>query len=182
MSHIKLAQPLPGIIGLLVTYPETAAPLTDLAETLLRKASPTFTSAERELVASYVSYLNDCVFCSESHAAAANHYADKAQWAQGVWADPNGKAPSERTRALLMIAAKVQSMNFKAVTKDDVNQALGLGATENDIHDTVLIAAAFCMYNRYVDGLGTLCPPRGDAAYVGMGQQLAVVGYKRERD
>ena len=182
MSHIKLSHPLPGIAGLLVTETQTAGPLTDLAEMILRtRASKTFPSAEREMVAAYVSYLNNCVFCSESHAGAANAHAGKANYAQSVWQEMEMNAPSDKMRALLTIAKKVQSTNFKSVTKDDVMNAQKLGATEQDVHDTVLIAAAFCMYNRYVDGMGTLCPPRNDPAYAAMGQDLAFKGYKRER-
>lgn len=181
MSHIELSHPLPGIGGLLVTRQDTAGPLTDLAEMLLRtNASETFTSAEREMVAAYVSWLNECVFCSESHAAAANHHAKNDKFAQTVW-DEQFKAPSARMEKLLAIAKKVQSMNFKSVSKADVEAAKELGATEKDIHDTVLIAAAFCMYNRYVDGLGTICPPRNDQMYKMMGAELADVGYKRAR-
>jgi uncharacterized peroxidase-related enzyme len=180
MSHMKLTHPLPGIAGLLVTRTDTATPLTDLAEMLLRKSTPTFSSVDRELVASYVSFLNNCIFCSESHGGAANHYADQSDFAQKVWMDAEKNAPSDRTRALLAIAKKVQSTDFK-VGKDLVQKALDFGATENDVHDTVLIAAAFCMYNRYVDGMGTTCAPRGDASYVAMGRDLAVDGYKRKR-
>jgi uncharacterized peroxidase-related enzyme len=180
MAHMTLAHPLPGIAGLLVTRTDTAGPLTDLAEMLLRRSSPTFSSAERELVAAYVSYLNNCVFCSESHAGAANAHAKEPQWAQHVWSNMEKNAPSEKMRALLRIAAKVQSTDFK-VGADMVASARAQGATDNDVHDTVLIAAAFCMYNRYVDGMGTTCPPRGDESYREMGSALAHEGYKRER-
>lgn len=182
MAHIELSQPLPGIVGLLVTQPQTGEVLTDLAELILRqRQSPTFTSAEREMVAAYVSYLNNCVFCSESHAGAANAHAGVDGFAQSVWQDMEKNAPSAKMRALLAIAKKVQSLNFKQVTKADVEAALELGATESDVHDAILISAAFCMYNRYVDGLGTLCPPRGHVMYQEMGKDLAFKGYKRER-
>jgi hypothetical protein len=64
------------------------------------------------------------------------------------------------------------------VTADDVGRARKLGATDREIHDTVLIAAAFCMFNRYVDGLGTW-QPIDPQAYREMGQRMARVGYVR---
>jgi len=57
----------------------------------------------------------------------------------------------------LQIAGKVQQSG-KTVTPDDIDNARDHGATDKDIHDTVLIAAAFCMFNRYVDGLASNTP------------------------
>jgi hypothetical protein len=51
-----------------------------------------------------------------------------------------------------------------------------VGATDLEIHDTVLIAAAFCMYNRYVDGLATSAP-RDPEFYIATGARLAEEGY-----
>jgi uncharacterized peroxidase-related enzyme len=178
MSHIKLAEGAPGIVSALKAYPYTAEPLGELAERLLVHDMPTFTKAERETVASYVSYLNDCVFCSESHAAVADQHWRRPGLAKEVWQNPSSAPVSDRLRALLAIAAKVQA-RASSVSKEDVDRALAAGATERDVHDTVLIAAAFCMYNRYVDGLATLTPPRGDRSYEAMGAMLADVGYAR---
>ena len=60
-------------------------------------------------------------------------------------------------KALLSIAGSVQKSG-KSVTEQQIDEARSKGATDREIHDTVLIAAAFCMYNRYVDGLGTWAP------------------------
>lgn len=174
-AHISVAD-APGILGPMMAYPTTARTLNQLAETLLTKESATFSKAERETVAAYVSYLNQCIFCSESHAAVADFHWKKAGFSKKVW-DNLAEAPvSPRLRAQLHIAAKVQKA-AGSVTKADVERALALGATEHDVHDTVLIAAAFCMFNRYVDGLGTFAPPRGDAAYEQMGRMLGEGGY-----
>jgi hypothetical protein len=62
------------------------------------------------------------------------------------------------------------------VTAEDVANAREAGATDLEIHDTVLIAAAFCMYNRYVDGLATW-QPEDPAMYAKMGEHLATHGY-----
>lgn len=174
-AHIDVAD-APGIIGPMKSYPETAKPLNELAEKLLARETPTLSKAERETIAAYVSYLNHCVFCSESHAAVADFHWKKTGFSKGVWENIDKAPVSDRLRAHLRIAAKVQKA-AGTVTKEDIRQALLLGASEHDVHDSVLIAAAFCMFNRYVDGLGTFAPPRGDRSYQEMGQMLGENGY-----
>jgi uncharacterized peroxidase-related enzyme len=176
MAYIKLLnEELPGIVGLLNYRPETAKPLTALAETLLRGPS-SLTSGEREIIAASVSYWNNCHFCHTSHAAAAVAHL---QCGPALIDDIKRGLPntpvSEKLRALLSIAHKVQK-GGKEVTEEVIAQARELGATDQEIHDTVLIAAAFCMFNRYVDGLGTWAPETNEA-YTEMGERMAHVGY-----
>jgi uncharacterized peroxidase-related enzyme len=176
MAHINLLnEELPGIIGLLNHRPETAKPLLDLAETLLRGES-SLTSGEREIIAASVSYKNGCHFCHTSHAAAAAAHLDSGlELIDDIKAGLLNTEVSDKLRALLHIAHLVQK-GGKNVTEEDVAAARALGATDIEIHDTVLIAAAFCMYNRYVDGLGTWAPVPNEA-YVEMGERMAKVGY-----
>jgi uncharacterized peroxidase-related enzyme len=176
MAHIKVQEEFPGILSLMKEYSHTERVLNDIAEALLVKDTPTFSKADREMVAGYVSYLNNCVFCSESHGAVADYHARKPGLSRKVW-DGDMSPLSDRVRALMQIARKVQG-DARQVTKKDVDAALATGATERDVHDTVLIAAAFCMFNRYVDGLSTFAPPRGDKAYVQIGERLGTTGYK----
>jgi uncharacterized peroxidase-related enzyme len=178
MAHIKLPDGLPGIVGPLTYRPETAKPLSELAEVLLRGPN-TLTSAERELIASYVSFQNDCYFCHTSHgAAAAHHLNGNEQLVVDVKTDLDRADISDKLKALLLIAGKVQQ-GGKNVTSADVERARKEGATDLEIHDTVLIAAAFCMYNRYVDGLATWAPTDANL-YRQMGARLAEHGYIRE--
>ncbi len=158
--------------------PSTGIPMRQLAEALLQTESALLNKAERELIASYVSYLNSCVFCSESHGAAADAHMGKPGWARGVWKDQTFQALNSKMKALLNIAGKVQK-NARDVSADDIAAAKATGVTDREIHDTVLIAAAFCMYNRYVDGLATMQPPREHPAYAEMGSMLATQGYLR---
>jgi uncharacterized peroxidase-related enzyme len=175
MPHIPVNPKLPGIIGLLAFRAETALPLSQLAETLLRGPS-TLSSAERELIASHVSWLNDCYFCHSSHgAAAAAHLGVEVTLLDEIKNGLKQTTVSPKVRALLAIAGKVQQ-GGKKVMAADVAAARAEGATDLEIHDTVLIAAAFCMYNRYVDGLGTWAPQTAEA-YREAGQQLASQGY-----
>ena len=157
MPHINLPEGLPGISGPLAYSPETAKPLLLLAETLLRGPN-TLTSAEREMIAAHVSYRNQCDFCQLSHsAAAAAHLNGNFALVEAAKTNPQTADVSDKLKALLTIAGKVQ-LGGKNVTAEDVERARGLGATDLEIHDTVLIAAMFCMCNRYVDGLATWAP------------------------
>jgi uncharacterized peroxidase-related enzyme len=176
MAHIKLLnEELPGIVGLLNYRPETAQPLLDLAETLLRGPS-SLSSGEREIIAASVSYWNKCHFCHTSHAAAAAaHLKSGLSLIDDIKAGLPNTPVSAKLRALLHIAHQVQG-NGKNVIDDDIAAAREEGATDIEIHDTVLIAAAFCMYNRYVDGLGTWAPGPNEA-YAEMGNRMAHVGY-----
>ena len=157
MSHINLQNDLPGIRGLMAFRPETAKPLNELAEVLLRSDN-TLSRGERELIAAYVSALNDCFFCQHVHGAMAQHYLQcDSHFIDKVKYDFRTTDISNKMKALLAIAAKVQQ-GGKFVTPHLIVTAKAIGATDKEIHDTVLIAAAFCMFNRYVDGLATWAP------------------------
>jgi uncharacterized peroxidase-related enzyme len=174
MPHIKLPEGIPGIVSAFVFGPETAAPLRGLAEMLLRGLS-TLTSAERETIAAFVSAKNDCFFCQTSHRAAAAHLpGGNYELVDAVCSDYRSAPVSAKLKALLTIAGKVQESG-KNVTAEDVAAARAEGATDLEIHDTVLIAAAFCMYNRYVDGLAAFAPP-DPKDYDRMGVELATHG------
>jgi uncharacterized peroxidase-related enzyme len=171
MPHINLGNDSFGIRSLFEYRPEAARPLSELAEALLRGPS-TLTSGERELIASYVSSLNDCSFCTDSHAAfAAPQLAGGMTLVDQVRADPDSAPIEPKLRALLRVAAAVQR-GGQHVSAEDIEAARQAGADDVEIHDTVLIAAAFCMYNRYVDGLATTRPD--DPADYAMAAEIIV--------
>ena len=175
MPHIALPDNLPGISAGFAFRPETAKPMRELAEVLLRGPS-TLTSGERELIATYVSSRNDCYFCQTSHgAAAAAHLGERAHLVDEVKRDFLNAGVSAKLKALLQIAGQVQ-LGGKNVTPEAIECARDLGATDLEIHDAVLIAAAFSMYNRYVDGLATW-QPQDQKMYASMGEHLARRGY-----
>jgi uncharacterized peroxidase-related enzyme len=157
----ELGREFPGILGPMTFRPETAAPLNELVNVLLRRES-TLSRGEREMIATHVSWRNDCFFCQTIHGAvaAAQLGQDEAlvQKVKTNWAEAK---ISPKLKALLNIAGKVQ-LGGKHVTGEDIAAARDLGATDLEIHDTVLIAAVFCMCNRYVDGLGTWAPQDPD--------------------
>jgi uncharacterized peroxidase-related enzyme len=171
MAYINVPEGVPGIRSLVLFRPETGKPLYELAQVLLRGESP-LAPAERELIAAHVSFRNNCRFCMESHAAAARClYGDDREIVDKVLHDPADSGLSPKMKALLHIAGKVQVLG-KYVTPEDIDAARETGANDREIHDTVLIAAAFSMYNRYVDGLGSWTPA-DPAAYEEMGQRMA---------
>jgi len=175
MPHIDLPEGVPGIRSGFEFRPETAAPLCDLAEVLLR-GDNTLSRGERELIAAYVSNLNECFFCQSSHSAFAAMQLDGGMdLVSQVKRDPATAPISDKLRALLAIAAKVR-VDGRSVTSDDVEAARAEGATDVEIHDTVLIAAAFCMFNRYVDGLATWAPTDPEA-YEENARRIVEYGY-----
>ncbi len=175
MAHINVPEGVPGIRSLVMFRPETGKHLYELAQVLLRDPSP-LTPAERELIATHVSARNNCMFCMSSHAAAARElFEDKREVVDCVIHDRDTDQLSDKMKALLNIAGKVQQSG-RLVTDADVAEARRHGAGDRDIHDAVLIAATFSMFNRYVDGLASLTPT-DPKDYEPMGKRLATMGY-----
>jgi uncharacterized peroxidase-related enzyme len=157
MAHITLPADLPGIRGPMAFRPETAKPLNELVDVLLR-GPHTLSPGERELIATFVSAQNECRYCQTIHGAIAAHHLNGDEDLVGkVKNDPQQAPISEKLKALLVIAGKTAE-GGKHVTTGDVERARENGATDLEIHDTVLIAAVFCLCNRYVDGLATWAP------------------------
>lgn len=176
MAHIDLENDLPGIRGPMAYRPETAKPLNELAEILLRDDNNTLTRGEREMIGAYVSSLNDCFFCQNVHGSMAQHYFGcDMQTIDAIKKDFSSVPISEKLKALLSIAGSVQK-GGKYVTAEQIETARSKGATDKEIHDTVLIAAAFCMFNRYVDGLNTWAPQDRNL-YVERAEMRAKEGY-----
>ena len=157
MAHINLPEGFPGIRGPMNFRPETAKPLNELVDVLLR-GPHTLSPGERELIATYVSAENDCRYCQTIHGAIAAHHLDgNEDLVARVKADFENTEVSPKLKALLNIAGKV-ARSGKSVTAEDIIRAREEGASDMEIHDAVLIAAVFCMCNRYVDGLATWAP------------------------
>src|SRR5579859_5912180 len=174
MPHIKLPEGMPGISAGFAYRPETAKPMRELAHILLHEPN-SLSPGERELIATFVSSRNCTTFCALSHGAAAASHFRSDSVVEKVKADFLTAPISAKLKSLLVIAGKVQQ-DGKLVTETDVFAARTLGATDMEIHDTVLIAAAFSMYNRYVDGLATV-QPTDPGMYEQMGKHLAEKGY-----
>ncbi|MFT3933599.1 MAG: peroxidase-related enzyme [Chitinophagaceae bacterium] len=175
MPFIDVDPNLPGIRSLLAFSPETAAPMGALTNLLLR-SNDGLSMADRELIATHVSYLNDCFYCQQSHGEIAVCYLDgNRDLVNKVKTDYQHADISDKLKALLSIAGSVQK-GGKFVRQDQIDHAKEMGATDKDIHDTVLIAAAFCLFNRYVDGLGANTPT-DLSTYPPRAKQVAEHGY-----
>lgn len=178
MAYIEFNNDEPGIRGPMTYSPHTAKPMNELAEILLRNEDNTLTKGERELIGTYVSYLNDCFFCQNVHGAMAGHYMEcDIRKIDNIKADFNSSDLSDKMKSLLTIAGSVQK-GGKFVTQQQIDNARNNGASDKEIHDTVLIAAAFCMFNRYVDGLNTWAPPDRQV-YVDRAPIRAADGYTK---
>lgn len=174
MPYIPLKDNLPGITGLLDYRKDTALPIRELTQILLRGES-TLSEGERELIAMVVSYGNECAFCTAAHTAAANLLLNDSSIAEKVKFEPDKAQVSEKMKTLLAIARAVQKSG-KFVTPALIEDAKAKGATDRELHDTVLIAALFSLYNRYVDGLASVTP--GDPAFYNrLGNILKNSGY-----
>ena len=176
MPHIPLEEHLPGITGLLEYRKDSAQPIRELTQLLLRGPS-TLTEGERELIATIVSHGNECKFCTTAHTAAADKLLGECDTSAAIKKDIETAPVSEKMKALLVIARQVQQSG-KNVTPESVQRAKSAGATDIEIHDTVLIAALFCLYNRYVDGLATRLPDSSDY-FNSLAERLVSNGYKR---
>jgi len=176
MPYIPLEEHLPGITGLLEYRKDTAAPIRALTQFLLRGPS-TLSEGERELIATIVSHRNNCTFCATAHTAAADVLLGESTSTTAVKKDIGSAPVSDKMKALLTIAAQVQESG-RNVTPAAIQMAKDNGATDIEIHDTVLIAALFCLYNRYVDGLATVTPSDPNC-YKGLGKRLKSNGYNR---
>lgn len=176
MAYIQVEKGLPGIIGLLEYRLDTAKPIRELTQLLLRGSS-TLTQGERELIATVVSHGNECRFCTSAHTAAADLLTGDHETAAAVKRDIGTAPISEKMKTLLGIADKVRE-NGRLVTREDVDEARMQGATDMEIHDTVLIASLFCLYNRYVDGLSSWTPEES-GFYQSLADRIVNKGYLR---
>jgi uncharacterized peroxidase-related enzyme len=174
VPHISIPADVPGIRGLFSVHPEIAGPIADLTQQLLY-APNSLTRGYRELIGAHVSALNDCTFCRTSHAAIAVCHLDDEALVEAAVRDPDTAPIPEKLKALLAIAGAVQR-GGQAVTTGHIDRARVAGATDVEIHDTVLIAAAFCMFNRYVDGLAAWTPS-DPAGYRDRARHVAEHGY-----
>ncbi len=179
MAYIQLNNKLPGITGLLENRLDTAAPIRALTQILLRGEN-TLTEMERELLATIVSHKNQCRYCTNAHAATVLALGGTPELLDKVYHDLENAPVSEKMKALLEIASQVQE-NGKAVRPEHIARAKKAGASDREIHDSVLIAALFCLYNRYVDGLGTYCP-QDPAYYQKLASRLVTHGYDRPKN
>jgi uncharacterized peroxidase-related enzyme len=175
MAHIEVDEGNHGIVSLFMAYPQSEPHLNGLVQHLLREETPGLSREYRELIAAFVSRVNECRFCTLVHGAVAAKLSGKRDFLESAACDLDSADLPEKVKALLEIARKV-AIDGKSVSDEDIIVARDHGANDRDIHDTVLIAAAFCMLNRYVDALGTTVPDDTEY-YRDTAEQLIRYGY-----
>lgn len=145
--------------------------LRGLADELLVKDFPgaSITRAEREMLASAVSSANDCFFCMDSHNAFACDLLSRAKTSMEV------VGARAKFQALQAIALTVRA-SARELGREDIERAKSAGATDGDVQLAVLIASAFSMYNRMVDGLRARTPEH-ERAYEARASEIADRGY-----
>jgi uncharacterized peroxidase-related enzyme len=173
---------VPGIGAAMRLTPNLGLHLRGLADELLVNDFPgaTLRRDERELLATAVSAANDCFFCMDSHGAFATALLERGGATERLplidivkTGSSDGLDPKVRT---LLHIARTVGRDPLELTKEDVAAAQGAGASEADVQLAVLIAAAFSMYNRMVDGFRARTP--GDpAAYRERAGEIAERGY-----
>lgn len=177
MPHIGLPPEKPGIVALATYRPDVYSRLASLADLLLHQEHPesSLSLGERELIATYVSSLNQCNYCEAAHGSIVAVHLGDSKVVEHVKLDFESSDASPKMKSLLRIAGMVKRSG-NDVSSDAVENAKREGASDMDIHDTVLITAMFCMYNRYVDGLKTEMP-QDMAAFAWRGAVMAKNGY-----
>jgi AhpD family alkylhydroperoxidase len=164
-----------GILGPMLTFPQVAKVLNNLAQCLLVDDHPnvTLTRAERELIAGQVSMINETEFCLNSHMSAAVFaYGGEEKLMEAV-------KEGSKIESLVKLGITTAITSQASATVDYAKEAKERGATNEDIHLTVAIAAAFCMFNRYVDVVGNP-GPNSKEAYDVIGKTLIEKGYNLE--
>jgi uncharacterized peroxidase-related enzyme len=177
---------VPGILAAIRLTPGLGVHLRGLADELLVNDFPgaTLRRAEREMIATAVSAANDCFYCMDSHGAFATALLERDGATELVPLIDGIKLGSsdgldDKMRALLHIARTVRRQPLD-LTVDDVEAARAAGAADADVQLAVLIAAAFSMYNRMVDGFRATTPPSAEA-YRARASEIAANGYSDQR-
>ena len=172
MTHFPSLPENAVLMDVFRAYPETSRPLLDYHETVMRGPSP-FTAGERELIAAYVSGLNQCGYCHGVHAVTAEACGIAPGAAPAAVADVGTALVEERMRPVLRFAGKLTHAP-SSVTKADAEEVLAAGWDERALHHAIMVCALFNFMNRMVEGHGI----RADADYFATsGKRLEEVGY-----
>jgi uncharacterized peroxidase-related enzyme len=171
---------VPGIVVAMRLSPGLETHLRGLANELLVNDFPgaTLTRAERELIATAASAANDCFYCMDSHGAFATALGASPRIIDAI--KLGGSEGADAKLTALLHVARVVRKNPRDLTREDVARATDAGATDGDTQLTVLIASAFCMFNRMVDGLRAQTPATEDA-YRARAAEIAEHGYSDPR-
>jgi uncharacterized peroxidase-related enzyme len=161
-----------GIIGLFEKYPGTAPVLKKLAQDVLQGPG-SLDQSEREMIATFVSAKNRCYFCSQSHGAITEALKVDPTIVSALMRAEIASSLPERMRHLLMIAEYVTENQLLPLGLLSIAEKAGV--TDQEVHDTVLVASIFCMFNRYVESLSRY--PSDSEFYRLIGEKIVKEGY-----
>ena len=156
MSFLKSLPPEAGLLQIFQAFPETARPLLEYHEVLLRGESP-FSAAERELIAAYVSGLNNCNYCRAVHSQTAVGLGIDADAISEILSGSGSEHVDQRMRPVLAFVRKL-TLSPGAVAAVDVDPIFAAGWDDRALHDAVAICGLFNLMNRLVNGLGAEAP------------------------
>jgi uncharacterized peroxidase-related enzyme len=172
MSFLRSLRPEAGLLQIFQAFPETARPLLEYHEVLLRGESP-FNAAERELIAAYVSGLNNCNYCRAVHSQTAVALGIQTDAISQIFSGCDLEHLDERMRPVLAFVRKL-TLSPGEITSADVDAIFAADWDDRALHDAVAICALFNLMNRLVNGLGV----EASEAYTKLaGQRLADGGY-----
>jgi uncharacterized peroxidase-related enzyme len=172
MLFLKSLPPEAGLLQIFQAFPESARPLLEYHEVLLRGESP-FSAAEREVIAAYVSALNNCGYCRAVHSQTAIALGMDADAMATVLSDTRSVDVDPRMRPILAFVRKL-TLSPGKIKGEDVDPIFTAGWDDRALYDAVAICALFNLMNRLVNGLGVEAPE----AYTKLAaQRLADGGY-----
>jgi uncharacterized peroxidase-related enzyme len=175
MAYIPTDENMFGLRALFAFRPAVAEPLSRLKELLLHSAG-TLSFSDRELIACFVASKEDCGYCRSAHGATAAYLTGgNDELVKQVLNDFESAPISSKLKALLAVAARLQQ-GSRNVHQEDIDRARRCGATDLEIHDTVLIASCVCLFSRYIDGLGVEGSSNPEAYRIAA-PQIARFGY-----
>lgn len=160
------------LFDIFVQYPEFSDPLHVFLEALLRGPSP-FSAAEREMIAGYVSGINECGFCHTTHTGVAERLGTPEGLVRNLLASAELSGVDEKLRPVLRYVRKLTGKPA-SVGKADVDAILDAGWDERAVVHANLICGAFSLFNRWVAGLGVDADPKFVEATI---KQLLAGGY-----
>ncbi|HEY5991806.1 MAG TPA: peroxidase-related enzyme [Candidatus Udaeobacter sp.] len=174
MSYLRSLKPDAGLLQIFQAFPEVARPLLEYHEILLRGESP-FSAAERELIAAYVSGLNNCNYCRAVHSQTAVALGIHSEALAEIFSGAEPEHVEARMRPVLAFVRKL-TLSPGEVTEADVDALLAAGWDDRAIRDATAICGLFNLMNRLVNGLGV----EASKEYIQMAaQRLAQGGYRR---
>ena len=173
MPFLKSMPADAALLGIFKLHPETALPLLDYHEALLRGVSP-LSIGERELIAAFVSALNACSYCHGVHASTATAFGVDPGIFAALLADIDSSAIDERLKPLFRYVKKL-TLTPSRMLQADADDVFAAGWTEDALYHAVSVCALFNFMNRLVDGLGIVAKPE----YIGLAaDRLHSGGYK----